>query len=170
MNKENQNNVNTAKDTKLGYSFYSRLLGKPFDTVEELAAAEAAYYDKLRAKDEKAAAKKADAQKVEDAFKALNAARRDYKDKLNQLTDEFSEALADLKKAYELGKTNLHNQLAAAEQAYKDAIKTFGDKYPEGYHMTLKDGDFETTISCQTSKDNINYKNMSDLFSMMFNL
>ena len=170
MKKDNQNIENVAKETKLGYSFYSRLLGKPFDTVEELAAAEAAYYDKLRAKDEKAAAKKADAQKVEDAFKALNAARRDYKDKLNQLTEEFSEALSDLKKAYELGKADLHNQLAAAEQAYKDAIKTFGDKYPEGYHMTLKDGDFETTISCQTSKDNINYKNMSDLFSMMFNL
>lgn len=170
MKKDNQNIENIAKDTKLGYSFYSRLLGKPFDTVEELAEAEAAYYDKLRAKDEKAAAKKADAQKVEDAFKALNAARRDYKDKLNQLTEEFSDALSDLKKAYELGKSDLHNKLATAEQNYKDAIKSFGEKYPEGYHMTLKDGDFETTISSQTSKDTINYKNISDIFSLLFNI
>ena len=131
MKKDNQNNVN--KEAKLGYSFYSRLLGKPFDTVEELAAAELEYYDKLRAKDEKAAAKKADAQKVEDAFKALNAARRDYKEKLNQLTEEFSAALTDLKKAYELGKSDLHNQLATAEQNYKDAIKAFGEKYPDRY-------------------------------------
>jgi len=170
MKKDNQNIENVAKDTKLGYSFYSRLLGKPFDTVEELAAAETAYYDKLRAKDEKAAAKKADAQKVEDAFKALNAARRDYKSKLNQLTEEFSEALADLKKAYELGKADIHNTLAAAEKAYDDALRTFTEKYPEGYHLTLKDGDFETTISSQTTKNTFDNKNLADIFSLLFNI
>lgn len=168
MKKDNQNNVN--KEAKLGYSFYSRLLGKPFDTVEELAAAELEYYDKLRAKDEKAAAKKADAQKVEDAFKALNAARRDYKEKLNQLTEEFSAALTDLKKAYELGKSDLHNQLATAEQNYKDAIKAFGEKYPEGYHMTLKDGDFETTISSKSIKNAFDNSNLADIFSLLFNI
>lgn len=134
------------KKTNVGYGYYSKLLKQPFDTVEELQTAEAAYYDEVKAKEDAASQKKADATKVEDAFKLLNAARKSYKEDLTQLTKEYAESLENLKKAFELGKSDIHNKLAAAEEAYQAALKEFTDKY-DSYHITLKDGDFETTIS-----------------------
>lgn len=137
MNKKNTND----------YAFYSKPLKQVFDSLEELRAAEAKHFNELKAKEAKAAAKKAEAQKVENAFKALNQARKDYKEKLTQLTTEYSEELGRLKKAFELGKKDIHEELAAAEDAYNVALKEFIAAHPEGYHVTLKDGDFETTIS-----------------------
>lgn len=156
---------------KNSYSYYSRVLEKPFDTVEELAAAEAAHYEKLKAKEDAAAQKKADAQTVEKAFKDLNTARRTYKDNLTQLTTEYSESLENLKKAFELGKKDISNKLAQAEEDYSKALKTFTEKYPEGYHLTLKDGDFETTISSQvTSTKEKPATDVSKLADSIFNM
>ena len=135
------------KVNKLDYGFYSRLLNEPFDTVEALVAAEEAYKAKQKAKEDKAAAKKADAKKVEEAFKNLNLARKTYKADLNEATDVYREALTTLKSTFEETANRVRANLAAAEDAYKAALKEFADKYPEGYHLTLKDGDFETTIS-----------------------
>jgi chromosome segregation ATPase len=161
--------VNT---TDLGYSFYSRVLNKPFDSVEELAKAEAAYYNELKAKEDKAAQKKADAKKVEDAFKALNAARKAYKEDLTSLTKEYSEELEHLKKAYELGKKDITSKLAKAEEAYLAELNEFTKKY-DNYHMTLKGDDFETTISNQStsySKNSSanNSKAVSDFLDLLF--
>ena len=150
-----QNNETTQTNTdniRPGYSFYSKVLEKPFDSVEELQAAEQVYYDKLKAKEDKAAQKKADALKVEDAFKDLNKARRVYRETVSQLTTEYSEALKELKSAYELGKADMQKSLAAAEDNYTEALKEFTNKYPEGFHLTLKDGDFETTLSKQNKE------------------
>ena len=157
------------------YGYYSRVLNKPFDSIEELREAEAAYRVEVKAKEDKAAAKKADAQKVEDAFKALNLARKDYKENLTQLTEEYSKALADLKKAFETGKTDIHAQLAAAEENYQKALKEFTDKHPEGYHLTMRDGDFETTISGSgkvqdTKKVDPNQVNLFNIFDLFFGL
>lgn len=138
-------NVTAEKET-INYGFYSKVLNKPFDSLSELKAAEETYYKEQKAKEDKAAEKKADAKKVEDAFKALNAARKTFKEDLTQLTTEYTEALTDLKKAYETGKADIHNTLAKAEDAYENALKEFTNKYDQ-YHLSLKDGDFETTIS-----------------------
>lgn len=146
MKKQNTN------ETKQVYSYYSRVLEKPFDSLNELASAEATYYEQLKQKEDKAAQKKADAQKVEDAFKALNAARKSYKEDLAQLTKEYAESLENLKKAFDLGKKDIADKLAAAETTFDEALKAFQAKY-ENYHMTLKDGDFETTISNQVKRD-----------------
>ena len=67
---------NNANETKQSYSYYSRVLEKPFDSLDELASAEATYYEALKAKEDKATQKKADAKVVEDAFKQLNATRK----------------------------------------------------------------------------------------------
>lgn len=165
-----------AKQTNqdVNYCYYSKVLGKPFDSLNELAMAEAVYYDELKAKEDKAAKKKADAQKVEAAFKALNAARKTYKEKLTQLTQEYADALKDLKAALDLGKKDIHNTLAAAEDAYSTALKEFTDAHPEGYHITLRDGDFETTISgsqtkTETTKPVKTFETLADLFDAMFN-
>lgn len=135
------------------YAFYSKPLKQVFDSLDELRAAEAKHFAELKAKEDKAASKKADAKKVEDAFKALNLARKNYKEDLTQLTQEYSEALANTKKAFEVGKADIQSKLAAAEDAYAKELKEFTSKY-EQYHITLKDGDFETTISGSQSVAN----------------
>lgn len=161
-------------ESDIAYGYYSKLLNKPFDSLAELRDAEAVYNAEQKAKADAAALKKADAQRVEDAFKAMNAARKEYKEKLTQLTKEYSEELTNLKKAFELGKKDIHNTLAVAEDNYSRALKEFTSKY-DSYHFTMRDGDFETTISgsnnLQDSKkvetkdpSQVNLMNIFDLF------
>lgn len=162
---------NTEKKTDVAYGYYSKVLGKPFDSIEELKEAETEYFDKQKAKENAAAKKKADAQKVEAAFKALNAARKEYKEKNAQLATEYAESLNNLKKAFDLGCKDIHNTLASAEEAYQAAIKEFTAKHPEGFHLTLRDGDFETTISGQTTGDTkapADFSRLAELFDLMF--
>ena len=159
----------TGEKETINYGFYSKVLHKPFDSLSELKAAEDAYYAELKAKEEKVSQKKADAQKVEEAFKALNAARKVYKEDLTQLTTEYSEALANLKKAFDLGKKDIHNHLAKAEDAYAKALKEFTAAHPEGYHVTLRDGDFETTISGGKQVNEVaNSDRLFDIIDMVF--
>ena len=147
--------------TELSYGFYSNVLKKPFERLEDLKRAEEVYYAEQKAKEDKVAQKKADAQKVGEAFKALNTARKTYKEELTQLTKEYAEELE-----------TLHDTLAEAEEAYEKALKEFNAKYPEGYHLTLKGDDFETTISRSTSssesKDVPKTSNIFELFDWLF--
>ena len=164
---------NPDEKETINYGFYSKVLQKPFDSLSELKAAEDVYYAEQKAKADKTAQKKADAQKVEDTFKALNAARKAYKEDLTQLTKDYAESLENLKKAYELGKKDIRDTLAAAEDAHEKALKEFTSKYPEGYHLTLKDGDFEKTISSKvTTNSNTKAtdisKNVIDIFDLLF--
>jgi hypothetical protein len=172
-NKKNTSFCNTegaqsAAVQDVNYSYYSRVLKEPFDSLAELAAAEEAYYAKQKAKEDAAAMKKADAQKVDNAFKALNAARKTYKEDFTQLTKEYADSLDNLKKAFELGKKDIHNKLAKAEEAYQVALKEFTDKHPEGFHLTLRDGDFETTISNHNTSKKVDADLMS-IFDAIFN-
>lgn len=165
------------KENELDIAYYSKLLKKPFDSMAELREAEAAYHAEIKAKEDKAAAKKADAMKVEEAFKALNQARKNYKEDLTQLTKEYSEELTQLKEAFELGKRDIHDKLAAAEDAYAKALKEFTSKYDQ-YHVTLKDGDFETTISGSSKvqgtkkpeSKNPNQVDLYNIFDLIFGL
>lgn len=151
------------------YSFYSKVLNKPFDTVEELTIAEDAYFAEQKAKEDKTTQKKVDAQKVEDAFKALNAARKTYKEDLSTLTQEYCDSLTDLKKAFELGKKDISSKLATAEEEYSAALKEFTDKYNQ-YHLSLRDGDFETTISGSTTQSETKEDvDLLNLFDLLFN-
>ena len=129
------------------YCYYSKILKEPFETKEELKEAEEAYFAKQKAKEDVAAKKKADAIKVEEAFKELNAARKLYKEELTECTKWYSEELVKLKKDFEAAKKKIEASLAAAEENFTKAHKAFTAAHPEGYHLTLKDGDFETTIS-----------------------
>lgn len=157
-------NVTTEKET-INYGFYSKILNKPFDSLSELKAAEEIYYGEQKAKADKAAQKKADAQKVEDALKALNAARRAYKEDLTQLTKEYAESLENLKKSFEHGKKDITGTLAAAEEAFDKELKAFTDKY-DTYHFSIKGDGFETTISgsANTSGPKSVYTKTSNIF------
>ena len=178
---KNKNFKNTdtreVNNSKRSYAYYSRVLQKPFDTLLQLESEEAAYYEKLKEKEDKASQKKAEAQKVEEAFKTLNKVRRSYKDSLTALTSRYSKDLETLKVAFQKDKSEVQKRLADAEKAYSQALKEFTDKYPEGYHLTLKDGDFETTISSNCATGAVSSKSMnnsmtnytiSDLFNLFF--
>lgn len=158
---------NVEKKNARDYSYYSRVLKKPFESLEELKSAEADYYAEQRAKVDKAATKKADAKKVEEAFKALNSTRKSYKESLVSLTERYSKDLKNLKEAFEADKKEIHSIMSAAEDAYAIALKAFTDKYPEGYHLTLKDGDFETTISGRSSIEE-SFGPLVDIFNWIF--
>ena len=62
--------VPAEETTTVDYGYYSRVLNKPFDSLNELAIAEAAYYAELKAKEDKAAQKKAEAENATDEDKA----------------------------------------------------------------------------------------------------
>lgn len=179
--KQNQNHKevtrpqanNVTRKAEQSYSYYSRLLEKPFDTVDELMAAEEAVRAAQRAKEDKAAQKKADATVVEDAFKALNAARRAYKENVETTTTKYREELESLRAAFEAKIQDIKSELASAEKAYQNALKNFSEKYPEGYHITLKDGDFETTLHrdshvANKSEKPVRTPDLTDLFFNFF--
>ena len=161
-------NPETNKE-KISYGFYSKVLKQPFDTLDELNKAEQVHYDAIAAKENKAAEKKADAKKVEDAFVALNRARKDYKDNLLKLTNAYRQDLTKLKENFESDKNRVHNALADAETKYEAELKAFTEKY-EQFHLTLKDGDFETTISgsrtAPVKEPTERLKDKADLFSL----
>ena len=172
-NKVNKNCFNkkfndNLPDGKPSYAFYSRVLNKPFDSLDLLNQAEADYYAEVHAKEARAAAKKADASKVEEAFRALNAARKSYKNDLMTITSDYAETLKKLRAAFDSDKAAVQQRLANAEAAYEAALREFNEKHPEGYHLTLKDGDFETTISSRATHPEA--AKFSDLFELLFKI
>lgn len=152
--------------------FYSEKLNKLFDTEKELVAAEKELADKEAKKAELAKSKKADANKVEEAFKARNAARREYNAKVIDARKDYNVALLEAKKAFEDAITEATNAKDKAEEAYNAALKEFTDKH-QTYHMTLKDGDNVMTISNQSDKSyekiSKEYNDFIDTFVKFFN-
>ena len=108
---KNNINQNNERVEERNYSYYSKVLKKPFDSLRELKEAEAAYYTELKAKEDKAATKKADAAKVEEAFKALNTTRRVYKESLLKMTEKYSADLKKLKETFEADKREIQDIL-----------------------------------------------------------
>ena len=135
------------KKNDVEYGYYSKLLNKPFDTVEELRAAEEELRAAEKEKEEKAKAKKAEATKVEEAFKQLNEAKKLYNAEMMEAKKAYAKAIADAKDVLHTSIEEADKKLEVAQDNYSAALKEFTDKHPEGYHVTLKDGDNVTTIS-----------------------
>jgi hypothetical protein len=169
LEKNTNESKNEGNTESYNFSYYSNVLQKPFASLSELKAAEAKYFEAQRAKEDKAATKKADAKKVEDAFIALNAARKEYKTALADAAEAYSKKLVALKETFDKERDEIKTALATAEKNYSDTLKAFTEKYPEGYHLTLKDGDFETTI--HSSKNAVtDSAKVFDIFDMLFRM
>lgn len=130
--------------------FYSEVTKKLYESEEELVTAEKAVVDAEAKKVEAAKAKKADATKVEEAFKANNVAKREYNTKVVAARKMYNEAIANAKKAFDEAVSDAATAKNSAEELYDKALKDFIAKHPEGYHLTLKDGDNVVTLSSQT--------------------
>lgn len=156
------------ENNTLDYGYWSKLLNKAFDDVTSLKKAEADYRAEQSKKESKAAEKKADATKVENAFKEMNAARKVFKQDLATLKSNYAEDLKALKTRYEKDCDKVTNTLAEKEKAYSDALDAFTKKYPEGYHITFKDGDVETTISSSIGTKRVSADSVFDLLDFLF--
>lgn len=134
--------------------FYSETLDMMFDSAEALQEAEKQAAEKEANKKKASEAKKAEAKKVEDAFKHFNAAKKIYNENVINLKKQFNSELNSIRENLN-EVTKKHDAAVAAEAkareeaeaAYKAALDEFIAKHPEGYHMTLKDGDHVVTIS-----------------------
>jgi phenylalanyl-tRNA synthetase alpha subunit len=167
MTKKNNDVNNPINPETPSYGFYSKLLNKPFDSLSELMAAEKAYNDEQALKEEKALAKKADAKKVEDAFKTLNSVKREFNAAVIEARKIYNNSVAAAKKAYETAIAEATNLKNTAEETYDSILKDFIKKHPEGYHLTLKDGDNVVTYSSQSDminfmKDHVAFNNLLD--------
>ena len=141
--------------------FYSEKLKKLFDTEKDLVAAEKVVDEENEKKKLASEQKKEEASKVEDAFKARNAAWREYNTKLVEARKIYNDAIIAAKKAFNETLTTATDAKDKAEEAYNTALKEFTAKY-ESYHMTLKDGDNVVTISNASDK---NFETMGKEFN-----
>lgn len=141
--------------------FYSEKLKKLFDTEKDLVAAEKVVDEENEKKKLASEQKKEEASKVEDAFKARNAARREYNTKLVEARKIYNDAIIAAKRAFNETLTSATEAKDKAEEAYNVALKEFTAKY-ESYHMTLKDGDNVVTISNASDK---NFETMGKEFN-----
>jgi membrane protein involved in colicin uptake len=156
-------NKKSITEADMNYGYYSKVLNKPFDTVKELKEAEAAHYAELKAKEAKVTEKKDDAHKVEEAFKAHNQAKKEYNETVVARRKKYAEDLAALRAAYDADIEAVAAKLDEAAKAYDTILNDFIAKHPEGYHMTLKDGDNTFTLSSSGNT------NSSEIFKNMFN-
>ena len=141
--------------------FYSEKLKKLFDTEKDLVAAEKVVDEENEKKKLASEQKKEEASKVEDAFKARNAARREYNTKLVEARKIYNDAIIAAKRTFNETLTTATDAKDKAEEAYNAALKEFTAKY-ESYHMTLKDGDNVVTISNASDK---NFETMGKEFN-----
>lgn len=150
--------------------FYSEKLNKMFDTDKELLVAEEAAFKAEQEAKAKSLAKKNEAKVVEDAFKAHNAAKKTFNTAVMARRKKYAEDLAALKAAYDADIKVESDKLDAAAKAYDAAFKEFTAKHPEGFHMTLKDGDNVVTLQSNRSQDALASLINDNWFDGFFNL
>ena len=150
--------------------FYSEVTKKLYETEEDLKNAEIEVAAEKAKKEEAALAKKADATKVEEAFKANNDAKREYNAKIVAARKMYNETVVAAKKAYEDAVNDATKVKDAAEKVYDEVLKEFIDKHPEGYHLTLKDGDNVVTLSSQADSMASVMRDYSKLLDCILNL
>ena len=151
--------------------YYSEKLDKLFDTENDLQTAEQELAAEEARKAEAAKARKADSKLVEDAFKARNAARREFNEKAVELRKAYNEAVIEAKKNFEEGLAEATKAKDESENAYNEALKDFTNKHPEGYHMTLKDGDNVITLSsCRDKTFEDLHKEYRDVLDSLLNI
>lgn len=147
--------------------FYSDVTKKLYDTEDALIAAEKEVAAEEEKKVKEAKAKKADAKKVEEAFKVNNNAKREFNAKVLAARKMYNESLAAAKKAFDSAVADATNAKEAADVEYDKVLKEFIDKHPEGYHLTLKDGDNVVTYSGHAEQVNSIAKDFNGLLDYM---
>ena len=150
--------------------YYSDTLDKLFETEKELEDAEKADAEEKAKKEEAKLAVKKESSEVEDAFKARNAARKAYNEKLVEARKTYNAALRKAKDEFDADLKESTESLEKAEADYDTKLKAFQKAHPEGYRLSLKDGDNVVTytsnpIEYQIKDISKEFDDMLDLFS-----
>lgn len=115
--KDEKQELSLDKEEVVSYGYYSKLLNKPFDSLEELKKAEAKVLEEQSAKEKLTAEKRTRAKEVEEAFLEYQKIRE---------------------QAYEM--------IAKAEREYLLLRDKFAKDYG-GYHMTYVDDNGQKLIT-----------------------
>ena len=103
------------------------------------------------------------------ADKIVNAARKAYNEKLVAARKSYNEAVRKAKDEFEASLKESTESLEKAEANYGTKRKAFQKAHPEGYHITLKDGDNVVTYTSDPADGQIrifdDFDDMLDLFS-----
>ena len=127
--------------------YYSEKLDKIFDSEKDLKAAEKEHDEAEAKKAEAKALVTKESAEVTEAFKARNVARKAYNEKLVEARKEYQEALRNARDNFEGKLKESTEVLEKAETDFDNKLKTFQQAHPEGYHLTLKDGDNVVTYT-----------------------
>ena len=146
------------------------LENKKFDSVEELEKAEEEVKTALAKKEEAKALVAKESADVQDAFKARNAARRSYNEKLVEARKVYNEALKKAKEEFEDSLQETSDELEKAEAEYDTKLKAFQKAHPEGYRITLKDGDNVVTLTSVNQVVKSIDQEFDDMLNMFSNL
>ena len=139
---------------------------------KELAAVETEKANKeLEEKKIAAEARKADAGKVEEAFKNLNATTKENNMIVAEARQTYLNIVRQAEEDYKKVIDSRNTILKSAQDKYDAALNEFIKNHPEGYHLTLKDGDTTQTISSQVvNQDIFGYDDfVNDIFEFMYN-
>lgn len=151
------------------FMVYSKLLQKPFNNIQELREAEKAYKLEERKKQEAKLARKQEASKVEEAFKEFNVAKKAYNETVSEAKKKYATTISKAKSELaEVIKTE-SEKLEKTEDTYNKTLDEFTKTHPEGYHLTLKDGDNVTTISRSGDIDFFKDFSFDKFFDNFFN-
>ena len=150
--------------------YYSDTLDKLFETEKELKDAEKADAEEKAKKEEAKLVVKKESSEVEDAFKARNAARKAYNEKLVEARKTYNAVLRKAKDEFEASLKESTEALEKAEADYDNKLKAFQKAHPEGYRLSLKDGDNVVTytsnpVEYQIKDISKEFDDMLDLFS-----
>ena len=150
--------------------YYSETLDKIFETEKELKDAEKADAEKKAKKEEAKLAVKKESSEVEEAFKARNAARHAYNEKLVEARKTYNAVLRKAKDEFEASLKESTEALEKAETDYDNKLKAFQKAHSEGFRLSLKDGDNVVTyisnpVEYQVKNISKDFDDMLDMFS-----
>ena len=150
--------------------YYSDTLDKLFETEKDLKDAEKADAEEKAKKEEAKLVVKKESSEVEDAFKARNAARKAYNEKLVEARKTYNEALRKAKDEFEANLKESTEALEKAEADYDNKLKDIKKAHPEGYRLSLKEGDnvvayTSNPVEYQVKSISKEFDDMLDMFS-----
>jgi len=138
---------------KMKHVFLSEKLNKYFESELDCVKAEKELEEAEAKKRELANAKKAEAAKVEDAFKKLNAAKKNLNEVAEAAGKAYVAAVREAKKIYDAAFANANKSKEEAEAEFNKQLEIFNKAHPEGFHLTLRDGDVVKTYSTTSRVD-----------------
>lgn len=147
--------VSAEKEESHSYGYYSNLLKKPFDSLDELKKAEDDYNQAHKAELEKAEARKTEAKKVEEALKAQAEASAQARVDKRKAYKEYLSKCDEARAAYLEACDKANETANIAYKDYQEKLKGFCDKYGS-FHTTMNFVSGPTSCSITTDQDTDN--------------